>query len=118
MTGKGSKNSTIALNIMYTKEKEILPAYISKHNSTCEKQTILLIAANEEKEGWNYFALKKLSALLRKKTSNHKGNFYYLNCLNSFRTEDKLKIHKKISKNKDFCGAEMQSEKNNILKFS
>ena len=25
-------NPTIALNILYTKEKEILPAYISKHN--------------------------------------------------------------------------------------
>ena len=28
-------NPAIALNILYTKEKEILPAYISKHNSTC-----------------------------------------------------------------------------------
>ena len=31
-------NLTIALNILYIKEKEILPAYISKHNSTREKQ--------------------------------------------------------------------------------
>ena len=28
---------TIALNIFYTKEKEILPTYISNHNSTSEK---------------------------------------------------------------------------------
>ena len=34
-------NPTIALDILYTKEKEILPAYISKPNSTCEKQIIL-----------------------------------------------------------------------------
>ena len=30
-------NPTIALNILYVKEKEIYPAYISKHNSTREK---------------------------------------------------------------------------------
>ena len=29
---------TIALNILYIKEKEILPGYISKCNSTREKQ--------------------------------------------------------------------------------
>ena len=32
--------------------------------------------------------------------------------------ESKLKIHKKICKNRDFCSVEMLSEKNNILKFS
>ena len=35
-------NPTIALNILYIKEKEIYPAYISKHNSAREKQIILL----------------------------------------------------------------------------
>ena len=30
-------NPTIALNVLYTKEKEILPAYISNHNSNREK---------------------------------------------------------------------------------
>ena len=43
-------NLTISLNILYIKEKEILPGYISKHNSTCEKQIILLIAPNKEKK--------------------------------------------------------------------
>ena len=47
----------------YVKDKEILPAYISKHNSTREKQIILLFIPNEEKEGWHYLAAKKLSAL-------------------------------------------------------
>ena len=57
----GKNNLTIALNILYIKEKEILPAYISKHNSTSEKQIILLMIPNEEKEGWHYLAVKKLS---------------------------------------------------------
>ena len=45
---------------------------------------------NEEKKGWHYLAVKKLSALLRGITSQH-GGFYCLNCLHSFRTENKLK---------------------------
>ena len=35
-------NLTIALNILYIKEKEISPAYILKHNSTREKHSITL----------------------------------------------------------------------------
>ena len=31
-------NQKIALDILYIKEKEMLPGYISKHNSACEKQ--------------------------------------------------------------------------------
>ena len=48
---------------------------------------------------------KKLSAVLHRITSKHKGDFYCLNCLNSFRAEKKkLKSHKKVCKNKDFYG--------------
>ena len=56
---------------MYTKEKEILPAYISKHNSTREKQIILLMIPNEEKEESHYLVVKKLSVLLHGITSKH-----------------------------------------------
>ena len=73
------------------------------------------------KEGKKRMALsccKKISILLHKKISNHYGDFYCLNSLNSFRTEKKLKIHEKICKNKDFCGVEMPSEENNILRFN
>ena len=41
-----------------------------------------------------------------------------MNCLYSFRTENKLKSHEKICRNKDFCGIAMPSENNNILEFS
>ena len=84
-------NPTIALNILYTKEKKILPAYISKHKSTHEKTKILLMIPNEEKEVWHYLAVKKLSTLLRGITSKHHGDFYCLNSPHSFRTENKLK---------------------------
>ena len=101
---------------MYTKEKEICPAYISKINSNCEKQIILLMVPNKEKEGWHYLAIKKLSALLYGITSKHKGDFYCLNCLHYFKTENTLKSHEKLCKNKDFCGIVMPSEKDKMLK--
>ena len=49
------KNSpAIALNILYTKEEKICPAYISEINSKCGKKIILLTIPNVEKEGSNY----------------------------------------------------------------
>ena len=80
-------NLTIALNISYIKEK------VSKHNSTHEKQIILLMIPNEDKKGWLYLEVKKLYSLLNRITSKNKDDFYYLNCLHSFRTENKLKSH-------------------------
>ena len=73
--------------------------------------------ANKEKEGWHYLAVKKLSTLLRGITSKHDGDFYYLNSLHSFRTENKLKSHEKVCKNNIFYGIVMSSEKDNILEF-
>ena len=99
MIGKRlKKNPTIALNILYIKEKEICPAYISKINSNCEKQIIRLFP-NEEKESCHYLAVKELSTLLREITSKHHGDIYSFNCLHSFRTENKLKSHEKVCKN-------------------
>ena len=42
------------------------------------------------------------------------GCFYCLNCLRSFRTENKLKSHEKVCTNKDFCGIVVPSEKGYI----
>ena len=50
---------------------------------------------------------KKISALLHKKTSNHKSDFY---CLDSFMKENKLQIHDEIFNNKRFCRVKMLSE--------
>ena len=64
--------------------------------SNFEKQIILLMITNEEKEGWRYFAVKELSALLTGITSKHDGHFYCLNSLHSFRTANELKSHEKV----------------------
>ena len=84
---------------MHIKKIEICPAYISKINLGCEKK-ILLMIPNEKKKEWHYLVLKTLSTLLRGITSKHHGDFYCLNCLDSFRTENKLKSHEKLCKNK------------------
>ena len=48
------------------------------------------------REGWHYFVVKKLSALLREITSKKNNDFYCLNCFHSFRTKSKLELHKLI----------------------
>ena len=73
---------------------------------------------NEGKEGWHYLAVKKLPTLLRGIPSKHHGDFYFLICPHSFRTENKLKSLQKLCKKKNVCGIIMPSEKDNILEFN
>ena len=54
-----TNNPIISLNILHVKEKEMCPAYISKTNSNCEHQIILLMIPGKEKEGWYHLAGKK-----------------------------------------------------------
>ena len=120
MTGKRLRKiirQVIALNILYIREKNIYSAYMSKFNLTREEEIFLMIL-NEEKEGWHYLAVKKLSALLHGMTSEHKGNFYCFNWLHFFRKKNKFKSHEKVFKSKDFCGIVMPSGKDNILQFN
>ena len=60
----------------------------------------------------------KLFALLREIASKHNGDFYCLNCLHSFRKENKFKSHDKVCKYKDFWGIVMLSQNLNILQFN
>ena len=73
--------------------KKLNIAYKSKNNLTQEKQIILLMISDGQK--WHYLVVKNLSRLLRGITSNHKKDFYCLNCFHSYRTEKKLEAHKK-----------------------
>ena len=76
--------------------KEIHIAYKSKHNLTCEKQVILLMISNGE--NWHYLVVKSLLGLLKGITSNHKEDFYCLNCFCAYTTKNKLEEHKKYVK--------------------
>ena len=69
-------------------------------------------------EKWDYLAVKSLSALFRKITGNNNGDFFCLNCFQSYTTENKLKKHKKVCENHDCCYVEMPEEDNKILEYS
>ena len=58
---------------------------------------------------------KKLSALLMGLTSDHKENLYCLKCFHSYTTKDKLKKHKNVCENHDYCYVEEPKEDNKIL---
>ena len=76
----------------YNAEK-IRLAYKSKYNFKCKNQVILLMITDDKK--LHYLAVKSLSALLRRLTSNHNGDFHCLNCFHSYSTGEKLKNTKK-----------------------
>ena len=111
-------NNEVALNILYVpyNTKKINIAYKSKNNLTQENQIILLMISDGQK--WHYLVVKNLSRLLRGITSNHKENYYCLNCFHSYRTENKLEAHKKICENHDYCHVEMPTINNNIIKYT
>ena len=73
----------IALNILFVpyNTKKVRLTYKSKHNFKRENQVILLMITDSKK--WHYLTVKSLSALLKGITSNHKGEFYCLNCFHS-----------------------------------
>ena len=58
-------------------------------------------------ENWHYLVVKKLSGLLRGITSNHKEDFYCLNCFCAYSSE-----------NKKYCNVEMPTKDNNTIKYN
>ena len=111
-------NNEVALNIPYVpyNTKKINIAYKSKNNLIQKRKIVLLMISDGQK--WHYLVVKNLSGLLRGITSNHKEDFYCLNCFHSYRTENKLESHKKICENHDYCHVEMPTKDNNIIKYN
>ena len=74
-------NKTIALNILYVpyNTKQIKQAYISKYNNEHDNQVNLLMITDGT-NNWHYFAVKCISGLLIRITSNLNDDFYCLNC--------------------------------------
>ena len=70
---------------------KISVVYKSKYNNKRKKQVILLMIGDGIK--YHYLAVTNLSGLLQGNSSNHRGDFYYLNCFNSYITKNKLKEH-------------------------
>ena len=115
-----SNNKSIDLNILFVpcNTKQTVRAYPpKKHNNKRKNQVILLMIIEGKK--WHYLAVKRLPSLLRGViSSNHNGDFYCLNCLHSYRTENKLKKDEKVCNDYDYCYVEMLDEFNKILKYN
>ena len=97
--------------------EEIIQAYISKCNSDRERKQVILLMITDDKK-WHYLAVKSLSALLRRITSNNNGNSYCRNCLHPFRTKNKHQKHIKVRENHDYCYVEMSKNDNKNLKYN
>ena len=80
------------------------------------RQVILLMITDGKK--WNYFAVKSFPTLLRGITSNHNGDFYCLNCFHSYSTKNRLKKHKKLCNNHDYCHVKIPNDNNEILTYN
>ena len=104
-------------------------AYNSKYKRKRKTQVVLLMISNGEQ--WHYIALKtihradgfnhqirSLSRLFRRVTSNNHGDFYCLNCLHSFRTDNALKRHERSCDNNDYGHVEMPTKHNKTLKYN
>ena len=50
--------------------------------------------------------------------ANHHGDFYSLNCLHSFRTDNALERHETLCDNNDYCNVEMPKQFNKTLKYN
>ena len=67
---------------------------------------------------YHYLAVTNLSGLLQGNSSNHRGDFYCLNCFNSYTTKNKLKEHEEICNNHDSCRIEMPDWVNKTIKYN
>ena len=67
---------------------------------------------------WCNRPIKRLSKLLRGKPSNHHGDFYCLNCFNSYNTENRPKEHEEICNKQDNSSIRMFRWVDRILKYT
>ena len=79
-------------------------------------QVILLMVTDGKKS--HYLVVTNLSALLQGNSSNHEGDFYCLNCFNSYTTKNKLKEHEEICNNHDSCRIETPKWAEKISKYN
>ena len=60
---------------------------------------------------------KQLVSITYKKSSNHEGDFYCLNCFNSCTAKNKLKEHEETCNNNDSCHIQTPKCFEKILKY-
>ena len=85
-----------------------------QNSSNHEKQAIVLMISNGKE--WHYFAVKKYE--LTGITSKYYCEFYCLSCLHSFKTKNKLELHKIVCENKNFCNVIIPFKDTKLLAFN
>ena len=112
-----SLKDAIKTFISITYKEKINIQYKSDHNRKRKNQVVLLMITDNN-ENWHYLAVKSISRLFRGIASNHDGDFYCLNCMHSFRTDNALKKYERLCGNHDYCDIVMPSKDKNILKYN
>ena len=82
-----------------------------------KKRHYIALKSERANDGFNR-PIKSLSKLFRGITSNHDEDFYCLNYLHSFRTDNALKKHERLCDNNDYCRVEMPTQFNKTLKYN
>ena len=78
---------------------------------------VLYLKSVRTDDGFNR-PITSFSRLFRGITANYHGDFYCLNCLHSFRTDNALKRHERLCDNNDYCHVEMPIYGNKTLKYN
>ena len=101
----------IQSHLIYKCRKRYKKIYIykSKYNNNKRKKQVILLMIGDGKK-YHYLAVTNLSGLLQGNSSNHEGDFYCLNCFNSYTSKNKLKKHEEICNNHDSYRIEMSKE--------
>ena len=71
----------------------------------------------DNNNNWHYLTVKSIFKLLRGITNNN-GDSHCLNYFHSYRTKNKIKKHKKVCKDCDFCAIIMPDESKKNLKYN
>ena len=85
-------------------------------NETDKGHYIALISVRTD-GGFNR-PIRGLSRLFRGINANNNGDFYCLDWLHSFRTDNALKRHGRLCGNNDYCHVEMPTKDNKTLKYN
>ena len=64
-------------------------------------------------DGFNHL-IRCLSRLFRGIAGNNHGDYYCLNCLHSFQTDNVFKINERICENHDYCHEEIATKANTV----
>ena len=91
--------------------------YLNQNITINKKKQLILLMIGDSKK-YRYLAVTNLSGLLQGNSSNHRRDFYCLDCFNSYTTKNKLKKHEEICINHNSCCIVMPEQVNTTIKYN